>query len=217
MSEINCVISCDGFRLYYLLQRPGMRWIEEEGLMTLLHWSSPAITALVLALHTGENILLHRDHPLMFHYSYCSKSPFPYPVLKDMVMLSVYVTILAKLSLITILLIYIFIFFKLNQLQTEVTLHVVLPAPVTRFRHQRNVISAKAHFLSFLVTLAVTTLILASSYGVIYNSDTGNKNIVELSIFFLPSVIFVVNPLIETMFSENLRDSLFALHFANLF
>lgn len=185
--------------------------------MTLLYWSSPAVTALILALHTCENIMLHRDHPLMFHYSYCSKSPFPFPVLKDMLMLSVYVTILAKLSLITIMLIYIFIFCKLNQLQSAATLHFVLPAPATRFRHQRNVISAKAHFLSFLVTLAVTTLILASSFGAIYNSDTSNKSIVELSLFFIPSVSFVVNPLVETIFSDNLRDSLFALHFINLF
>ena len=185
--------------------------------MKFLYWSSPAITALILALHTGENIILHGDHPLMFYFSYCAKTPFPFPVLKNMVMLSFYVSVSAILSLVTILLIYIFIFFKLYQLQSSATLHFEFPAPATRFRHQRHVVSAKGHFLSFLVTLFATTLILALAYGIVYNLDSSNKNVVELSIFLLPSVGFVVNPLVETMFSDNLRESLFGLHFINLF
>ena len=185
--------------------------------MTLLYWSTPAVTAFILALHTGENIILHGDHPLMFYFSYCAKTPFPFPVLKDMVMLSFYVSISAMLSLVTILLIYTFIFFKLNQLQSSATLHLEFPAPATRFRHQRHVVSAKGHFLSFLVTLFATTLILASSFGIVYNLDSSNTSIVELCVFLLPSVSFVVNPLVETMFSDNLRESLFGLHFTNIF
>ena len=76
--------------------------------------------------------------------------------------------------------------------------------------------AAKGHFLSFLVTLFTTTLILALAYGIVYNLDSSNKNVVELSIFLLPSVGFVVNSLVETMFSDNLRESLFGLHFTNL-
>ena len=182
--------------------------------MALLYWSSPATTALTLALHTGENIILHGDHPLMFYFSYCAKTPFPFPVLKDMVMFSFYVSVSAILSLVTILLIYSFIFFKLNQLQSSATLHFEFPAPATRFRHQRHVVSAKGHFLSFLVTLFATTSILALAFG---NLDSSNKSIVELSIFLLPSVSFIVNPLVETMFSDNLRESLFGLHFITLF
>ena len=185
--------------------------------MKFLYWSSPAITALILALHTGENLILHGDHPLMFYFSYCAKTPFPFPLLKDMIMFSFYVTIVTIMSLVTILLIYIFIFIKLSQLQSSATLYFVSPVPDTRFRHQRNVVSAKGHFISFLVTLFATTLILASAFGIVYNLDLSNKSIVELGVFLLPSVSFVVNPLVETMFSDNLRESLFGLHFINLF
>ena len=78
---------------------------------------------------------------------------------------------------------------------------------VTRQRHHRNIISSLGHFLSFSLSLFETFLHMNALYFFFdFEMVTMIRN---LNFFFLPSIKFTVYPLIETMFSETLRESLF--------
>ena len=187
--------------------------------MRLLFWSSPAISVTMIALHTGENILIHTENPIMFFYSYCSKTAFPFRSITDGVVVSIYGTICFKLFLIAVIILYIFILLRQRQLES-MTMYIVAPNATPTLRHQRNVVSAKGHFLSFLITLAEVIMFVTITSVDSSNSDSLTKYICDLDryiLFFIPSVNFFVQPLVETMFSENLRDTLFSLAFMNIF
>ena len=95
---------------------------------------------------------------------------------------------------------------KQTRIESRATVHEVKDNRlVSRQRHQRNVISAFGHFASFLLNLTNTLLMIPNFYG-----QEGN-NLHVLFAFFVPSFNFFLTPLIETVCTESLRQSLFAM------
>ena len=76
-------------------------------------------------------------------------------------------------------------------------------------RHQRNVVSALGHFLSFLLSMTQRIIITLSLY---INDDAAIVVLARLTHYMLPCINFFVHPLIETMSSHHLRGSLFTLN-----
>ena len=76
-------------------------------------------------------------------------------------------------------------------------------------RHQRNVVSALGHFLSFATCMVQLGLWIPAYY---FLSDGPLMNLRSLNTFLMPSFNFCVYPLIQTLFSENVRNSLFSLN-----
>ncbi len=78
------------------------------------------------------------------------------------------------------------------------------PPPVSELRHERSVVSATGHFLSFSSELAM----LASLVG-LGSGEYGMPNTAEkLILFFAPSVRILINPLLQVLFSHRLRGDL---------
>ena len=61
--------------------------------------------------------------------------------------------------------------------------------------------------------VTVTSVISSNSYSLTKYIHDLNR----LILFFIPSVNFFVQPLVEGMFSEKLRETLFTLAFMNIF
>ena len=103
---------------------------------------------------------------------------------------------------------YAAIFIKQLILEAQSNVHIERNIQVvSRGRHQRNVISAIGHFVSFIVSCSETTLL----YLALYFFPVTEKTLVTLQnliTFFFPCMNFVIYPLIETMCSQNLRDTL---------
>ena len=73
-------------------------------------------------------------------------------------------------------------------------------------RHQRNVVSALGHFLTFTVCI---TLHMLTMYGfVIFPGNVMSIETRSWWFFVAPCIHFCVCPLIETLSSKTLRDSL---------
>ena len=81
---------------------------------------------------------------------------------------------------------------------------------VSRQRHQRNVVSVFGHFVNFVFSL-VQSLGLFTGFYFLSGSDETAAMIRDLTAFFIPSYLFCVCPLIETLLSENLRESLLTI------
>ena len=103
---------------------------------------------------------------------------------------------------------YAAIFIKQLILEAQSNVHIERNIQVvSRGRHQRNVISAIGHFASFVVSCSETTLL----YLALYFFPVTEKTLLTLQnliTFFFPCMNFVIYPLIETMCSQNLRDTL---------
>ena len=71
----------------------------------------------------------------------------------------------------------------------------------------RNVVSWSGHLVSFMVSIAETTLLIKAFY---FLSDSEETFIVmrNVNMFLIPSIYFVVYPFIQTIFSDTLRGSL---------
>ena len=58
--------------------------MKEEGVLKILFWFSPALSAILIVLQIGENFVRFSDRPVLFYYSYCAKTPFPAEVVGDL-------------------------------------------------------------------------------------------------------------------------------------
>ena len=76
-------------------------------------------------------------------------------------------------------------------------------------RHQRNVVSVLGHFVTFAVCISTHVFLMSGLYLVSDNDKL--KRLQNMFYFCLTCIIFCVNPLIETLLSETLRNSLFTL------
>ena len=80
---------------------------------------------------------------------------------------------------------------------------------VSHMRHQRNVVSALGHLLTFAFTLSQQFMF---TIGIFLIPDDPLFEKLQCLIFFLtPCTYFVLFPLIETLSSDGLRGSLFSL------
>ena len=182
--------------------------------MKFLYWSTPAITVLIVSLVIGENVMLHADNPLLFHYSYCRKTPFPLEIQDNLIIYNLWITLFILPILFAVLILNSIIIVKHTKIESRATVHVISGHFTFNRGHERNVVSVMGHFLSHVATFAYAVMVLLALN---FLSDTViAATIREISVFLIPCVNFYLYPFIETLFTGNLRASLFGVHFANI-
>ena len=194
-------------RLYYLFHGPTVKLITEANIIKILYWYSPLLSALTMFLHIIESIFrFFPNNPMLFYYSFCKKSPFPSDMIDDVVIFKMFVTIIMAPSLIAEMCVHIAVLVKQTKIENNAEDFIVKnDQRVSRQRHQRNVISAVGHSLSFALSMTETGLIVNAFY---FLKDLETVTTVRnLNMFLIPSINFFVYPLIETAFSENLRQT----------
>ena len=140
--------------------------------------------------------------------SFCAKTTFYPHLIDDLVVIKVYVLTFGIPCALLMLIAYAAIFVKQMHLESQSNVHVEGNIRVvSRGRHQRTVISAIGHFTSFIVSCSETTLLYLALYFFPVTEETlfMFQNLIT---FFFPSMNFVFYPLIETLCSQNLRDTL---------
>ena len=193
-------------RLYYLLQGQKHTFITEESIMKFLYWYSPFLSGLVMTLHIIENFVQFPGNPILFCYSFCKKSSFPSDFTDVNFIFKIFVIMIMTPSLIGEMCIHIAVLVKQTKIENNASVYIIKNGHhVSRQRHQRNVVSAMGHFVTFAISM-LETFLLVHAFYFITNVET-LTNVRNLSMFFIPSIKFFVYPFIETMFSENLRDS----------
>ena len=186
-----------------------MTILTEESVIKFLYWYSPVVSGLLTSLHICEGLFLFPDNPMLFYYSFCKKTPFPSDMINEnAIVFKIYVTLFITPSLIAEMCSHIAILIKQTRIENNATVYMVKDDQlVSRQRHHRNVISAVGHFVSFALNLFETFLHI---YALYFFFDFETVTILRnLNFFFLPSIKFSIYPLIETLFSETLRGTLF--------
>ena len=198
-------LSCDFYRLYYLFQGPRVTFITEDSAMKFLYWYSPILSGLTMTLHIIESLMLYSDKPMLFHYSFCKKTPFSSDLYDNVHIMKIGVTIIMIPSMIAEMCIHIAVLVKQTQIENNASVYIVKnDQRVSRQRHQRNVVSAMGHFGSFAFRMLETFLVIHAFYFI---DDFETLTIAwNLSMFFIPSINFFIYPFIETLFSNNLLE-----------
>ena len=90
---------------------------------------------------------------------------------------------------------------------TQSNFYLIEP-PSNHRRHQRNVVSVTGHFVSFLLGMIHLLLppIIYFLKGV-GSGEAGPIIVCDFIVFLFPSMNFFVYPLVEVLFSENLRTN----------
>ena len=184
-----------------------MAHIDEKKLMRILYWLSPITAGFFTTLHMVENILYNNSY--LFHYSYCGKTIFSSQIVYSLIATNSCMS-LTTLSITGELLAHMFIYLKQAKIENRAQVYEIRGNHlVCQRRHHRNVVSALGHFFSFAVSMAQRIIFTISLYSI------GDYTIVvlcRLLIFLLPCINFFVHPLIETLSSHNLRESMFTLN-----
>ena len=176
--------------------------------MKILYWFGPILSGLLTSLHIIEGLVSFSDTPMLFYYSFCRKTPFPSDMIDEVIVFKIYVTFFMAPSLVGEMCCHVSVLFKQTRIENKASVYLVKNNElVTRHRHHRNVISAAGHFISFALNLLETFLHINALYF-FFDFETVTL-IRNLNFFFLPSTKFTIYPLIETLFSETLRESLF--------
>ena len=68
--------------------------------------------------------------------------------------------------------------------------------------------SAVGHFVSFILSICQQLLLIPAFYFFSESPEATIMVVRNLGMFLIPSIHFLVYPLVETAFSENLRESL---------
>ena len=179
--------------------------MKEDGVLNILFWFSPALSAILIVLQIGENFVRFSDRPVLFYYSYCAKTPFPAEVVGDLAVFKLMMLCTVPV-LIGEMCCHIAIFAKQWQIESRATVYVIKNNRlVSRQRHHRNVVSATGHVVSFVVSIAETTLLIKAFYF-LSDSEETFVMIRNINMFLIPSIYFVVYPFIQTIFSDTLRD-----------
>ena len=180
-------------------------FITEDGAMKFLYWYSPVLSGLIVTLNIIENLVLFTDNPLLFHYSFCKKTPFPADLFDNVTIIKIFVTIVFIPGLIAEMCLHIAVLVKQTKIENNASVYIVKnDQQVSRQRHQRNVVSAVGHFLSSALRLLETFLLIHAIYFI---DDFEVLTMAwTLTFFFVPSINFFLYPFIETLFSENLRE-----------
>lgn len=102
--------------------------------------------------------------------------------------------------------VHITILVKQTQIESRAEVYVIKGNMVVcGQRHQRNIVSAFGHFLSFLLSIC-HLFVIPVLFCVNYNSS-GPSYVCNLMTFLFPSFNFSIYPLIETVFSDNLMNT----------
>ena len=117
-----------------------------------------------------------------------------------------HIIIPAILSRVLELGVHITILIKQTQIESRAEVYVIKGNMVVcGQRHQRNIVSAFGHFLSFLLSIC-HLFVIPVLFCVNYNSS-GPSYVCNLMTFLFPSFNFSIYPLIETVFSDNLMNT----------
>ena len=174
--------------------------------MKFLYWYSPFLSGIIMIFHIVENFVRYPSNPMLFYHSFCKKSPFPSDLIDDVIIFKIFVMIVMTPSLIAEMCIHIAVLVKQTKIENNASVYIIKnDHRVSRQRHQRNVISAIGHFMSFAISM-LETFLLVHAFYFITNFET--LTIVRnLDMFLIPSINFFIYPFIETLFSKNLRES----------
>ena len=161
-------------------------------------------------IYLAEN-LLHEiifGHGLFFHGNYCANKPFSMTGHSALISLNVSIFI-AMICLIIEFFCQVAIFLKRTKIELKAEVFEVRgQVIVSRMRHQRNVVNVLGHLLTFLFHFGQH---LTMVIGVYLFTDGSLLEKIQCSFFFLvPCIYFVIYPLIETLSSDNLRETLFS-------
>ena len=164
------------------------------------------MSAILIVLNVTENLALHSESPSLFFYSYCTKTPFDLRLRKELVVMKLAILCICP-SIILELVVHIAIFVKQTKIESRATVFEIRDGRlVSQQRHQRNVVSVVGHFAAFLVSIAQILGLFTGFYFLSISDETAVM-LRDLTAFFIPSYVFCIYPLIETLLSQNLRDS----------
>ena len=188
------------YRLYFLFQGPKLTFITEDSTVKFLYWYSPVLSGLIITLHIIENLVLLSNNPMLFHYSFCKKTPFSSDLFVNVNIMKIFMAIVMIPSMIVEMCFHIAVLVKQTRIENNASVYIVKnDQRVSRHRHQRNVISAMGHFLSFALRMLEVSLMIHTSFFIDFPIHW------TLNMFFIPSINFFIYPFIETLFSDNLR------------
>ena len=182
-----------------------MKWIKEEHLMHILYWLSPILGAIISTILLFENSA--QDNSFAFFFSYCRKTSFV-PEMFSKLIVPNSLMLMTTVSMICESLAHILIFSKKTSIESRAQVYEIRGNRlVCEMRHQRNVVSVLGHFFSFSISL-IQVIILAVG---IYTLEESILTVAKLMAFHLPCIKFFVHPLIETLSTHNLRQSMLSM------
>lgn len=160
--------------------------------------------------YLAENLVheMYFGRGLFFHGNYCASKPFSMTGHSALISLKIAILIsLISLTLEFFCQVAIFVKRTKIELKAEVY-HIKGQVIISRMRHQRNVITCLGHLLTFILHFGQQLLI---GIGLSLIPDGSLFEKIQCSYFFLvPCIYFVLYPLIETLSSDNLRETLFS-------
>ena len=214
------------FRLFYLYQDTMSSYIKEESFFICLTWLYPLLSGTIVSVLLGENFLNSNQSTSLIWYSSCSKTPVLWEEFDGSIFNAV--TGLTHLIVVFVTIgIQIATYRRQKHLENQGADGIMVvtynrdgitisnrkpdqPSSHTLSRHyNRTVVTPRASLLSFLVIFPYYLLILLS--GHMPNVDKGPSGppvFGQFIIFLSPSIIFFLYPLVETIFSPTLRDTL---------
>ena len=178
--------------------------------MKFLYLFSPILSVKLVIFLSAENILFHYEDYMCFHYRYCANMPMPVSFLSKIPNLFTIkiATFLGVFSLLAELCCQILIYVKKTKIESRAQVYEMRGNQlVSHMRHQRNVVSILGHSLTFSVIFG-RYLVFVTTYYIV-TDKTLLINIQGLFFFMDPCLVFFICPLIETVTSSTLRDSLF--------
>ena len=199
-----------------------LTYIEEQKFFNCLTWLHHVLSGVFVSVLVGENLpKLGEHHTSMFFYSSCSKIPVLWEEFSGLFFYNLFV--ISHLAIVSIGFgIQIAVFVKQKQLEKQqadgiiietynmddVTISDRTPHHQSSHklrRHNRTVLTPKASFSSFLLSV---TIIILNAYFFFNIGPSGPPILVEFLIFSTVSVYFFLYNFIATICSPILRNSL---------
>ena len=192
------------FRLFYLYQGQQTGWIKEENLMHILYWLSPILGVVFSTSHIVENVM--HEYEYLFHVSYCRKTSFAPGIIRNLFFANSCM-LLTTMSIVGEFAAHICIFVKKTCTESRARVYEMRGNRlVCEQRRQRNVVSALGHCVSFAVGMAQRVIFAVALYAI---EEDAIVTLARMLMFLLPCINFFVHPLVETLSTHNLRQSLF--------
>ena len=212
-------------RIFYLYQDE-VTFISEEGFFMCLAWIHPALSGIIVAVLLGENFLdLDKSSTSLFYYSSCTKVEMLWDQFNTSIFYHMFSWSSTAIVLVTIFA-HILLLKRHRQLRKQKADGTMIvfytnedgvlikrrPADTQLCqklcRHERTVVTPKASQFSFIVCL------ISIPFTVIVYKTAGSSGLhswplwAQSFVFTMFSQVFILNNIVETIFSPNLRNSL---------
>ena len=197
-------------------------YIKEESFFMCLKWLHHSLTGIIASMMLGESRLdANESHSLHIFYSFCSKKPILWEEFQGSSANKMFaMTQMTLMALTFICQIFIFLRKRLLEKQRREGVMVVIynmdGVTISRrgpdigssrklWRHNRTAVTPKASFVSFLLSLLSHLLRLYFIFSICPSGlPIFGQFIISLHFCYL----FLIDSLIETIFSPKLRNSL---------